>query len=235
MKLLLLFWISITGYADSTQPKPLVLQWEVSHVRNTDQISLIFRKNKVEWVTNSSQKASEARLGHFSAPLTPQTQVLKDKVQKYYHQFKKTVPVSSLITDPRFPKAVEPHDPVLRINEENIPHGHPAFQALADIIHGGIPQKKLECVACALYKARLPNKAKPVQEKSGKPPTAKTAGDHHISSLNKSDIKILRILKRKTKTVEEKTFSAKDFNCVLKGKAKMECVDPQFGIFEVTF
>ena len=70
----------------SANKKPLVLQWEVSHPRNTDQISLIFREKKVELVTNTSsyQKGKGVSLGRFESSLNPELKELKEQVGRYY-------------------------------------------------------------------------------------------------------------------------------------------------------
>ena len=66
--------------SSSSEKKPLVLQWEVSHSRNTDQISLIFRQKSVELVTNTSsyQKGRVARLGRFAFPLNSKLKAIKE-------------------------------------------------------------------------------------------------------------------------------------------------------------
>lgn len=200
----------------SPDKKPLVLQWEVSHPRNTDQISLIFRQKSVELVTNTSsyQKSRVARLGRFISPLNSQLKAIKEQINRYYIQSQKTVPVSSLIKDPRFQEAtrMDPHAPVLRINKEEIHDEQDHFKPLANIIYK-IWEHNWTCIECALYK--------------------------------KKKKFVVRILKSKTATKEKNSNAKKQgktskqiipgklFNCIPKGKNKVECVDPQFGIFEI--
>ena len=129
---------SVTSKAEEVNPlnaykKPLVLQWEVSHPRNTDQISLIFREKKVELVTNTSsyQKGKGVSLGRFESSLNHELKELKEQVGRYYAHLKQTIPLSHLIKDPRVQAKVDPHAPVLRISEEEIPSQHPYFKPLA--------------------------------------------------------------------------------------------------------
>ena len=138
----------------SSGKKPLVLQWEVSHPRNEDQISLIFREKSVELVTNTSsyQKSKVARLGRFESPLNPELKALKEQVNRYYLHLQKTVPISSLIKVPQLQNiVVDPHAPVLRINKEVIHNEQDAFRPLAKIIYN-IWKHKWICIECALYK-----------------------------------------------------------------------------------
>ena len=139
----------------ASNDRPLVLQWEVSHSRNRDQISLIFRQEYVELVINTSiyQKGKIAHLGRFKSPLTSELKILKNQIKWYYVQLKKTVPVSSLIKDSRFQKAlvVDPHASVLRINEEEIKDGQTYFKPLSKVIYK-VWEHKWTCIECASYK-----------------------------------------------------------------------------------
>ena len=71
---MLAFWISPT-YGQlkqaSRQTPPLTLQWEVSYPTGLHQMSLVFRKNRVDLFTNTSlwQDTLSPRLGHFISPL----------------------------------------------------------------------------------------------------------------------------------------------------------------------
>ena len=198
--------------------KPLVLQWEVSHPRNTDQISLIFRRNMVELVTNTSsyQKGKPVRLGRFQSPLTPELKMIKEQIKRHRTKLKQTVPVLSLIKDPRIPRPKpDPHAPLLRINEETIQERSPHFKSLAPVIYQ-IWEHKWTCVECATYKKRRKSIIRTVKKlKSAKDSPKKTK-------------------KKKTKwNTTKQRFLKKFFNCVPKGKKKVECVDSQFGIFEI--
>ena len=132
--------------------KPLILQRVVSHPRNTDQISLIFRENKVEMVTNTStwQKSNHPRLGRFESALTPSLKSLKQRLNRYHGRLKRTVPLSSLVKDSRLEPSHTPHAPIFRLNTKEIKEGEVFFKELEDIIQqtGTI---KWVCVECAEY------------------------------------------------------------------------------------
>lgn len=201
--------------------KPLILQWEVSHPRNTDQISLIFRQKSVELVTNTSsyQKSHIARLGRFTSPLNPKLKVIKEQINRYYIQSQKTVPVSSLIKDPRFQEATgrNPHAPVLRINKEEIHDEQDHFKPLANIIYK-IWEHNWTCIECALYKKKKKFVVRTVKSKNLQ---SKTAAKEKNSNA-----------KKQWKTSKQ-IIPGKLFNCIPKEKNKVECVDPQFGIFKI--
>ena len=205
----------------SSDKKPLVLKWEVSHSRNTDQISLVFKQKSVELVTNTSsyQKGRVARLGRFKSPLNSKLKTIKEQVNRYYIQTRKTVPVSSLIKDPRFQEAtkIDPHAPVLRINKEEINDKLDHFKPLANIIYK-IWEHNWTCMECALYKKEKKFIVRIVKNKNLQSKTA-------VKEKNSNT-------KKQWKTSKQK-IPRKLFNCVPKEKNKVECVDPQFGIFEI--
>ena len=208
--------------ASSTDKTPLVLQWEVSHPRNTDQISLIFRKDTVELVTNTSsyQKDKKVHLGQFESSLTLELKDLKEQIGHYYNRLKKTVPMSSLIKDSRIRPTVDPHTPVLRISEEEIQTGHPYFEPLASIIYQ-VWEREWLCVECATYKKKHKSIVRTVKK---------------LKSNLKETMDQEKVQSKSSKNQWEKSkrsFSKKLLNCVPKGKKKIECIDPKFGIFEI--
>ena len=200
--------------------KPLILQWEVSHLRNRDQISLIFRQQSVELVTNTSsyQKGRIVRLGHFQSPLNPKLKVMRGQIQQYYIQLKETIPLSSLIKDPRFQPPIDPHAPVLRINEEKIQSQQTHFKPLAQLIYS-VWDRKWTCVNCVLYEK---------QKKS----IVRTTKKMKSELKTKIPYKVNNEAIKKWETTKQ-TFSKQQLDCVQKSKNKVECIDPQFGIFEI--
>ena len=202
--------------------KPLVLEWEVSHPRNTDQITLIFRQKSVELATNTSsyQKGKVAKLGRFESPLNFKLKALKEQVERYYIQLRKTVPVSSLIKDSRFYSEVEPHAPVLRINEEKIKNRQTYFKPLASIIYK-IWENEWTCLECAIYKKNRKFIIRTVK-------TLKSGSNRKAEDQEKSQNKE----KQQWETKIQK-FSKKQLRCVSKEKDRIECIDPKFGIFEI--
>ena len=200
----------------SLQKRPLVFQYEISHSRNTDQISLVFRDHQVELVTNTNsyQQGKKISLGRFQSPMDTELRELKTRIGLYYARLKGTISMLSLMADSRLKPAVEPHAPILRINEEEIQYDHPHFKSLVNIIYE-IWGRKWTCIECATYQ-------------------------------KEKDV-IIRVHKKLKARIEEKTVSKQQesfqtikqtiptrlLNCVSKNKSKMECIDPQFGIFEI--
>ena len=201
--------------------KPLVLQWEVAHLRNTDQISLIFKKQSVKLVTNTSsyQKGRTVRLGQFESPLNSQLQTLKEQINQYYTYLNETVSVSSFIKNSRRP-LFNPHAPVLRINEEEIQSQQAYFKPLAKLIYT-VWNHKWTCVDCVLYEKRKSSIVRTVKKiKSGLNAKTVTKKKGHNTT-------------RKQWETRTQVFSRKQLNCISKEKGKIECIDPQFGIFEI--
>ena len=211
-----LFFIVSSAHSN-TSKKPIVLQWQVSHSRNIDQISLIFRQDSVELVTNTSsyQKGKIIRLGWFKTSMNPELELIKEQIKEYYTQLKNTVPISSLIIkDLRIPSTVDPHAPILRINEKKVHRRHSYFNPTAKIIHEAWERKWI-CIECATYKKKKKN-------------IIRTTKNLQSKSQNKQE------RKEKTQWEETKqTLVKKLLNCIPKEKKKEECIDPQFGIFEI--
>jgi len=213
------FWIVLALFLQNAvfqkeafaKPKPLILQWEISHSRNTDQISLIFRQKTVELVTNTSswqKKQHNPRLGRFGSDMTPELKSIKQRVQRSYTRLQQVVPLLPLIGDSRLRPSPSPHAHVLKINGKRIGEGHPYFEPLANIIRQ-IWQNEWICLECVAYK-REENKILRTSQGIGMGSGRKTVGG-----------------------IQKKTFSKKELDCVPKAKRKMECVDSRFGIFEI--
>lgn len=211
---------SVKPNASFVDKRPLVLQWEVSHPRNTDQISLIFREKKVELVVNTSsyKKGKMVRLGRFESSFTLELTDLKDQVGRYYARLGKTVPLSSLIKDPRVQTSVDPHAPILRINEEEIQNGSAYFNPLASIIYK-VWEREWICVECATYRKKRKSIVRTVKRLKTKQEVRrrKISGKSEKNQWSK----------------REQSFSKKHLNCIPTSKKRVECIDPQFGIFEI--
>ena len=199
--------------------KPLSLQWEVSHSRNRDHISLTFETETVELIVNtdSYQKKGQPHLGRFKSPLTGKLKRWKGSIQWIYTRLRETVSMASLIKDPRFKQEVEmdPHAPVLRVNEEEIRSGNSYFGPLEKIIHEVWEESEWVCMECASYKRKKNRIERSIKK-------AVTNFEGTAAKLKKPRYK-----------TDKKTFSKKELNCISKGKRKMECVDPRFGVFEL--
>ena len=193
--------------------KPLVLQWKVSHPRNTDQVSLIFRQKTVELVVNTSiwqKEKNHPRLGHFASNMTLKLKSLKKEIEQFHTRLKKTISVLSLIKDPRFQPLPSSHAPTLRINKEEIKEDHPYFQPLIHIIQK-VWQIKWTCLECAIY------------QKEG----------NAILRTVKNPFLTVDSKKAATEKPRKKVFSKKKLKCISKKTGKIECIDPRFGIFKI--
>ena len=222
----LLFSISYKALA-----KPLVLQYEVSHSRNTDQISLIFLEDKVKLVVNTSswQKGKKARLGEFRSPLTPKLSDIKKRLESTYTYLKKHVSMASLVSLP--PPHPVPHAPVLQLKDQELKYMHPQFNSLAKIIYSVWEVAKWTCIDCATYKKRRNTILRKV--------TIQSKGQKKVAvrsqSLKKQKKMTVKSSKEKQKTplTYNTQFSIKQLSCRLKSSKTLECVDPQYGIFEL--
>ena len=211
-----LFFLVSSAYSN-TNKKPIVLQWQVSHSRNTDQISLIFRQDSVELVTNTSnyQKGKIIRLGWFKTSMNPELKLIREQIKGYYTQLKDIVPISSIIIkDLRIQARVDPHAPVLHINEQKIHNRHPFFNRVAKIIHEAW-KIKWTCIECATYEKKKKNIIR-------------------ITKKLQLELQNKQGRKEKIRWEETKqTLVKKILNCIPKEKRKEECIDPQFGVFEI--
>ena len=213
----LLFFASMDTHARiSEKEKPLVLQWEVSHPRNVDQISIIFRKKQIELVTNTSvfQKGSNIHLGRFKAPLQAKWVLKKAWVEQYYKQLKKTVPLLDLVvkdshTLPFSLNQVNPHAPILRIQEKTVQEQSAYFKLPFKIIQEAW-NHKWTCTQCASYK-----------------------------KTKKHIVRTVKLLQKESSytkdpkwKVQTQRFPKKMFKCITKNNT-VECIDPQYGIFEL--
>ncbi len=207
--------------------KPLVLQMMISHPRNTDQTSLIFRENKVEMVTNTStwQKSENPKLGRFESSMTPSLKSLKQRLQWYHSRLKQTVPLSSLIKNSRVQPSHAPHSPIFRLNTKEIKLGESFFKRLEDIIQQ-IGNQKWICVECATYKRHKKGIVRVVRKRKGMSNKKENNQSNPVNQPKKESARWL---------VQKKILSKKSLNCIRKTKTKWECVDKQFGIFEIKF
>ena len=203
-------WCPHKIFAKTANPTPLVLQMEISHPRNVDQTSLIFRKNTVDFVTNSFQipaknKTQNARLGQFTTVLNDNFKSLQKKVESVKRSFisknkkRKTTNMKNRGSIP-----MGPHTPIIRIGGDGsyitIHKGDTHFESLKNMLRKA-RNRKWTCVSCAEYK------------RDGK--------------------SIVRTIKKKDSKAKSQTLSRKSLKCISIDKDRIECRDPQFGIFEL--
>ncbi len=192
----------------------LVLQLDISHPRNVDQISLIFGKSSVGFVTNvfhtrpdSSNNTHPPTLGQFRTPIDESLALLQQKILAYRNmiEFRKN------ITDNFLQSSISQrgiHASVIRIGRNGkileIGESHPQFTALKNILYKEAYERQWNCLLCAEYKRK--------------------------------DNIIQRIVKRKNYKSIVKNFSLRVLRCNPLGtenKKTIECVDEEFGIFEI--
>ena len=189
-------------FARTSKSAPLVLQIEISHPRNTDQTSLIFREKTVDFVTNSfqissQQKSSKFLLGHFQITLNNDFKILQKKIASIRNNL-----ISKNKKDEPF--QLVPHAPVIHIggdgNSLTIRENDTHFESLRGILFK-VRDQNWKCISCAKYE--------------------------------KKEESIVRTAERENQKTTSRTFSRKDLKCVSLNKKRIECIDSQFGIFEL--
>ena len=219
-----------TGTEDE---RPMVLQYQVSHSLNTDQISLIFRQESVELVVNKDywqEDAMPRRLGRFRADYNGELSRLKRKVGLYHDRLKRTVPLLSLLDVPDIPsmreRGPDPHAPRLSLGGEEIPSRHRVYEDLFGILES-VWDHRWRCLECASYRIE---------------------GDSIVRTMNSLFSRFS--LDSPPFTVTDELFESsylgehvvswvsergEPLECVRRGHdgARMECLDSRFGLFEL--
>ena len=198
-------------FAKTSKIAPLVLQIEISHPRNVDQTSLIFREKTVEFVTNSFQVSSQQKspkflLGRFQATFNNDFKTLRKQIVSIRNNLisKNKKRATDSKAKKNEPFQLVPHAPVIYIGgndtsltiRENDTH----FESLRGILFK-IRDQNWECILCAKYKKR------------GK--------------------SITRTVEKENQKAISRTFSKEDLKCVSLDGDRIECIDPQFGIFKL--
>ena len=197
-------------FAETSKVAPLVLQMEVSHPRNVDQTSLIFREETVEFVTNSFQTSSQKNspkslLGHFRTDLNDDFKILQQQIVSIRNNLiSKNKETSDSKTKKDEPVQVTPHAPIIRIGGDGdlltLKEEDAHFETLRDVLFK-VRSKNWKCVLCATYK-------------------------------KKGEL-IARTVERENKKTTSQTFSRERLKCVSLSEERIECVDLRFGIFEL--
>ena len=195
--------------------EPVVLLHKASHSRNTDVISVVFRQDTAQLTVNTSsyqKKGQPIRLGRFESAITPELESFRKKIMEIHSYMQNTVPLSSFIPiDERFYRP-DPHAPVIYVNKEKMRKGYFGFDDLEGLVYK-IWENDWQCISCAFY-ARNENF---IQRTLYKPAVEE----------NPSTKLPLQW------TITERYFSQTQLDCFAHGKEKIECVDPEFGIFEI--
>ena len=143
--------------------------------------------------------------------------MLKIRLNWYHSRLEQTVPISSLIQKGPIQPAHIPHAPLFLLNKEPVKIGNIFFNELEDIIQQ-IPNHHWTCMECAEYQKHEKGILRIVRKLSKKKPTS------NASKPAKKDSTFL---------VQKTVFPKKHLNCIRKTKLLWECVDKQFGIFEI--
>ena len=198
--------------ADSeAEQSPLLLQYQVSHPRNVDQISLLFRE-KIQLVTNVfTSESRPVRLGWFELAMDPE---LQQQIQTHYDGLQARVrrisdppgqPHTTIVHRDDQTTATHihpPHETIIRINDEVTYSGldmefHPLLQIIRHVW-----EREWKCVECATY--------------------------------TKDGNAIVRVVKKPSNKQGVTTiFLRKELNCYPTDSDQWECVDPEWGIFEL--
>lgn len=225
-----------TGTGDE---RPLVLQYQVSHPRNTDQVSLIFRQKTVELVVNTDfwqEETMPRRLGHFVAFYNWELSHLKRRLEHYHRSFTGTVSLLSLIDIPDLPSMREPapHAPSISIGGEEVPSRHDHYEALFGIIRS-VWDHRWVCYVCASYR---------IQGDS----IVRTMEDPFRAIISSPDARRSNVIdefsqpRRFEESIEVPRVSGtwvsgsgESLDCIRTGHdgTRMECLDSGFGLFEL--
>lgn len=218
-----------TGTEDE---RPMVLQYQVSHPLNTDQISLIFRQEDVELVVNKDYWQKEAmprRLGRFRADYNGELSLLKLMVERYHRNFANTVPLLSLLDVPDTPSMRErrpdPHAPRLSLGGEEIPSRHPYYEDIFGILES-VWDRQWSCLECASYRIEGDSIARTMDKYAlyglDSPPFNVTDDLFESSHLGRYIVSWV-------------SEHGERLECVRRGHdgARMECLDSRFGLFEL--
>ena len=190
----------------------LIVQWEDSQPRVVDQISVIFRQDSVELVTNtfSFQHGDEMRLGRFQSPMNCELESLRWSADLFHWNLRQP-PLSDLLQNETLAailaRGAWPFGAVVRVKEQELRRWHPYFGTVAGIIYRVWKLKNTEwtCIDCAIYKKR---------------------GDVIVRTTRK----MIGGSEKKWE-VSEEAFPLALMDCYSTRGDQIECVDPQFGIF----
>ena len=140
--------------ADQQVPN-LTLQWEASQPTGQLQISLVFKKDRVDIFANTSlwQKASSPRLGHLTSGLSEKWQLERERLNVYLSLLK----TSNSLSKGKFPEGIEellmesPHASVVRLNGFEQRREDSYFSALEGVFPV-IWKNQWSCIDCVIYK-----------------------------------------------------------------------------------
>ena len=158
------FWIfSLQCKADTDkQDAELKLQWAIDHPTGYHQVSLIFKKDRVDLFTNTSlwQGTLSPRLGHFTSALNEKWQAERGRIGIYLSLLRERPPIDDnhFLLKTNLPKGMmeliqeSPHTSVVWLNGYGIREEDDdvTFSALEGIL-SAVWKNKWSCVDCVMY------------------------------------------------------------------------------------
>ena len=211
--------IMVTTTADPDADEVLVLQLEVSHPKNVDQESVIFNKDHVEFVTNVSLPSPRngthrPRLGRFWHSYNTTLKLLKRKVIAYKNIIasRKTRRTTSFAIIDQISTKIErnisqnnPHPATIRLGGDGR-----VLEVEEENPHFKILRGILSDIKRTEWKCRS------------------------CAEYTKKGHTITRTTKRDQETLSSTDFPLNRLGCRRHGKEDgLECIDAQFGIFEI--
>lgn len=241
----LLLCLSPLVTAGAEEERPVVLQYQVSHSRNVDQISLVFRQDTVQLVVNTDSWQEETmppRLGIFEASYNRELSRLKRELEYYRHHHTNTVPLFSLMEVPDvpgFPPMPDPHASRIFIGGEEVSSRHDHYKDLFGIIRSAWDHP-WSCVDCASYRMQGDSIVRTI--------TLSTSDRQHRFSQESEFVKSYGLQFEQLTPwssggdgsreipVQRPVFMDGPLDCIPRGDsgARLECVDSRFGIFELS-
>ena len=211
--ILIIFGISTRVFAED-----IVLKMDVSHFRNTDRTYLTFKKKTAELATNAFQidpqnKKQHPQLGRFVTPLTSTLRSVKSMFSSYHRVLVNSKPFYL----PQMSKLKSKGKKTRMISMIPIQPPH------TPILH--LNNQKVD------YNHPYFSDLKMTLDEIRK-------RDNWIClrcvEYRRRGRSILRkIGGRAQKREERRTFSMEELNCRRLDRQRFECIDPQFGIFEI--
>ena len=222
-----------TGTEDE---RPVVLVYRVSHHRNTDEVSLVFRQDAVQLVVNTDfwqEETMPRRLGVFEAGYNRELSRLKTRLEVYHDYHAKYVSMRSLIDIPGFRSTPDPipHAPRIFIGGKEVPSEHGHHEVLFGIIRS-VWDHQWSCVHCAFYRIRGDSIMRTMKFSSADGKEHESADEFFGASELEYHKKLVKI-----PPIDRPQFyrDEESLDCVRTGKygTKMECLDSRFGLFEL--
>ena len=197
----------------------LVLKGYITYFRQSYSVSLCFKGNNVEFETSGffrfrfRDETRVPRLGQFETTMNEELIALKSVFESHYYR----------IIDSRWwVPGIIADTSIFILNGLIVPYNYPYLDDLESNLDG-VMDREWTCVLCAEYRV-----AKSYQIPFDLPPGRRGR------EWRKDEVWILRIVKQKGEE-KKRYFSTTALNCMKRTRDAdfLECIDSQFGIFEI--